>query len=84
MNAIAPGPFPTKMISGDKFATELMASTALRRWGPRTTPPGMAIFLASRAGSFVTGAVLALDGGMPRSASLLSRIGSDWAAEGCL
>jgi NAD(P)-dependent dehydrogenase (short-subunit alcohol dehydrogenase family) len=64
VNAIAPGPFPTEMISGDSFADELLDSTALRRWGRQDDAAGMAIFLASRAGSFVTGAVLALDGGM--------------------
>ncbi len=64
VNAIAPGPFPTDMISGDSFADELLASTAMHRWGRQDDAAGAAIFLASRAGSFVTGAVLALDGGM--------------------
>jgi NAD(P)-dependent dehydrogenase (short-subunit alcohol dehydrogenase family) len=64
VNAIAPGPFPTDMISGDSFADELLESIALRRWGRQDDAAGMAIFLASRAGSFVTGAILALDGGM--------------------
>jgi len=63
VNAIAPGPFPTKMISGDKFEAELMASTALGRWGTQEDAAGAAIFFASRAGAFVTGAVLAVDGG---------------------
>jgi NAD(P)-dependent dehydrogenase (short-subunit alcohol dehydrogenase family) len=52
------------MISGDSFADELLESIALRRWGRQDDAVGMAIFLASRAGSFVTGAILALDGGM--------------------
>ena len=33
VNAIAPGPFPTDMISGDAFAGDLLDSTALRRLG---------------------------------------------------
>ena len=64
VNAIAPGPFPTDTISGDSFADELGASTALRRWGRQDDAAGAAIFLASRAGSFVTGAILAVGGGM--------------------
>jgi NAD(P)-dependent dehydrogenase (short-subunit alcohol dehydrogenase family) len=64
VNAIAPGPFPTDMISGDSFADELLGSIPLRRWGRQDDAAGMALFLASRAGSFVTGAILALDGGM--------------------
>ena len=63
VNCIAPGPFPTDMISGDAFAEELLASTALRRWGSMEDAAGPAIFLASRAGAFITGAILAVDGG---------------------
>jgi len=63
VNAIAPGPFPTDMISGDAFEEELLASTALHRWGRQDDAAGAVIFFASRAGSFVTGAVLAVDGG---------------------
>ena len=72
VNAIAPGPFPTDMISGVPLPTTA-ESTALRRWGRQDDAAGMAIFLASRAGSFVTGAILALDGGM-------YSVGSYWSS----
>ena len=63
VNCIAPGPFPTQMISGDAFEAELMSTTALGRWGTTEDAAGPAIFLASRAGAFITGAILAVDGG---------------------
>jgi NAD(P)-dependent dehydrogenase (short-subunit alcohol dehydrogenase family) len=63
VNCIAPGPFPTKMISGDKFEAELLATTALGRWGTLEDAAGPAIFFASRAGAFITGEIIAVDGG---------------------
>ena len=72
-NAIAPGPFPTWMLStgvgtgGDVEGTDW---AALGRTVPRGrvgTPEdvaGTAIFLASRAGAYVVGEVIALDGGI--------------------
>jgi NAD(P)-dependent dehydrogenase (short-subunit alcohol dehydrogenase family) len=67
VNAIAPGRFPTKMtkaISDD--ALRLKAEEAmipLGRWGRGDDIAGAAVFLASRAGAYVNGAILPVDGG---------------------
>ena len=73
VNAIAPGPFPTWMLStgvgtgGDVEGTDWDAIGATMPRGRVGTPEdvaGTALFLASRAGAFVVGEVIALDGGM--------------------
>ena len=72
-NAIAPGPFPTWMLSTGVGTGGYVEGTdwdALGRTVPRGrvgTPEdvaGLAIFLASRAGAYVVGEVIALDGGI--------------------
>ncbi|MBV9255846.1 MAG: SDR family oxidoreductase, partial [Actinobacteria bacterium] len=73
VNAIAPGPFPTWMLStgvGTKGDVEGTDWAALGRTVPRGrvgTPEdiaGLAIFLSSRAGSFTVGDVITCDGGI--------------------
>jgi NAD(P)-dependent dehydrogenase (short-subunit alcohol dehydrogenase family) len=68
VNAIAPGPFESKMmayVTSDPVARrELERSVPLGRIGEPTDAAGMVAFLASRAGSYVTGAVVSLDGGL--------------------
>jgi len=66
VNAIAPGPFPSKMMAAtlDAFRDEIEASTPLRRIGRDSDMAGAAIFLASAAASYVTGAVIPVDGGI--------------------
>jgi len=67
VNAICPGPFLTPMNvpiadteEGKKF---IVGATALKRWGELEEIQGAAIYLASDAASYTTGAMLSVDGG---------------------
>jgi NAD(P)-dependent dehydrogenase (short-subunit alcohol dehydrogenase family) len=68
VNAIAPGPFESKMTASFLGNPEMREAVAqqvpLRRIGRPDDVAGLAIFLASRAGSYLTGAVIPLDGGI--------------------
>ncbi|MFJ8133289.1 SDR family oxidoreductase [Streptomyces hydrogenans] len=66
VNAIAPGPFPTKMTAGvfAQRGDELRRSNPLQRFGTPDDAAGLAVFLSSRASSYITGAVIPLDGGL--------------------
>jgi NAD(P)-dependent dehydrogenase (short-subunit alcohol dehydrogenase family) len=66
VNAIAPGPFPSKMmkVTLESFGEAIVASVPLKRIGEPEDMAGVAIYLASRAGAYVTGAVIPVDGGM--------------------
>ena len=66
VNAIAPGPFESKMMAAtlDAFGDAIAAAAPLGRIGRPDDMAGAAVFLASRAGSYVTGAVLPVDGGI--------------------
>jgi NAD(P)-dependent dehydrogenase (short-subunit alcohol dehydrogenase family) len=66
VNAIAPGPFESKMMAAtlEAFGDEIAARAPLGRIGRPDDMAGAAVFLASRAGSYVTGAVLPVDGGI--------------------
>jgi NAD(P)-dependent dehydrogenase (short-subunit alcohol dehydrogenase family) len=67
INAIAPGPFPSKMTAFmfDAGGEELIASNVpMGRVGRPDDMAGTAIFLSSRAGSYLTGAVIPVDGGV--------------------
>jgi NAD(P)-dependent dehydrogenase (short-subunit alcohol dehydrogenase family) len=66
VNAIAPGPFESKMMAAtlEAFGDQIASSAPMKRIGRPDDMAGAAIFLASRAGSYVTGAVLPVDGGI--------------------
>jgi NAD(P)-dependent dehydrogenase (short-subunit alcohol dehydrogenase family) len=65
VNALAPGPFPRAEVSerDPAFAARLASRTMLGRVGNAAEIRGPVLFLATEASSFVTGAVLAADGG---------------------
>ncbi|WP_372451714.1 SDR family oxidoreductase [Pseudonocardia oceani] len=66
VNAIAPGPFPTKMLAAvlDVEGEAIAASSPLGRIGRAEDMAGAAVYLSSRAGAWVTGVVLPVDGGI--------------------
>lgn len=66
VNAVAPGPFESKMMEATLSAIgdQIAAWSPLGRIGRPDDMAGVAVFLASRAGSYVTGAVIPVDGGI--------------------
>jgi len=66
VNAVAPGPFESKMMAWtlQEFGDAIAASSPLGRIGRPDDMAGVAVFLCSRAGSYVTGAVIPVDGGI--------------------
>lgn len=66
VNAIAPGPFDTKMMHEtiERFGGAIRASCPMGRIGQPEDLAGTAIFLSSRASSYITGAVIPVDGGI--------------------
>jgi len=67
VNGIAPGYFATdsnREMTGDKGVADWLSQrTSLGRWGNPHEIAGAAVFLASPAASYVTGQILAVDGG---------------------
>lgn len=68
VNAVAPGPFESKMMAFALDDPEMKAAIAagnpLGRIGRPDDMAGVAVFLSSRAGSYVNGAVIPVDGGI--------------------
>jgi len=68
VNAIVPGYFPTHMTDhmrdDPEAMTDLISRVPLGRMGAPQDIAGACIFLSSRAGAYVTGAELVVDGGM--------------------
>ena len=67
VNAIAPGPFATEMnrsLLDDPVKYQaFVAKIPMGRWGELHELAGAVLFLSSDASSFVTGSILAVDGG---------------------
>jgi NAD(P)-dependent dehydrogenase (short-subunit alcohol dehydrogenase family) len=66
VNVIAPGRYRSQMLENAielEGAEEMLAPIPLKRFAVADDLAGAAIFLSSRAGSFITGAVLPVDGG---------------------
>ncbi|HZG92993.1 MAG TPA: glucose 1-dehydrogenase [Pseudonocardia sp.] len=66
VNAIAPGPFESKMMAATlaEHGDEIAARSPLGRIGRPDDIAGVVVFLTSRAGSYITGAVIPVDGGI--------------------
>jgi NAD(P)-dependent dehydrogenase (short-subunit alcohol dehydrogenase family) len=68
VNAIAPGFFPSKMthfmISNEERMTEMRKTIPLGREGSKDDIGALALYLGSRASSYMTGNVIPLDGGV--------------------
>jgi gluconate 5-dehydrogenase len=65
VNCICPGFFPTKMSAGvlGQAGQRIIEGTPLRRVGNDQDLKGIAVLFASPASSFITGQVIAVDGG---------------------
>jgi NAD(P)-dependent dehydrogenase (short-subunit alcohol dehydrogenase family) len=66
VNAVAPGPFESKMMAAtlEAFGDQIAAAAPMKRIGRPDDMAGVAIFLASPAGAYVTGAIIPVDGGI--------------------
>jgi len=66
VNAVAPGPFESKMTEWllAQMREAILTACPLGRIGTPEDMAGVAIYLASRAGAYVTGAVIPVDGGI--------------------
>jgi NAD(P)-dependent dehydrogenase (short-subunit alcohol dehydrogenase family) len=66
VNAVAPGPFESKMMAAtlNAFGEAIAANAPLRRIGRPDDMAGVVVYLASRAGAYVTGTVIPVDGGI--------------------
>jgi NAD(P)-dependent dehydrogenase (short-subunit alcohol dehydrogenase family) len=65
VNAVAPGPFESKMMHEtlQRFGDAIRGQVPLGRIGRPEDMAGVTIYLASRAGAYLTGAVIPVDGG---------------------
>jgi NAD(P)-dependent dehydrogenase (short-subunit alcohol dehydrogenase family) len=70
VNAVAPGPFESKMMAAtlEAFGDQIAAAAPMKRIGRPDDMAGVAIFLASPAGAYVTGAIIPVDGGIATTA----------------
>lgn len=65
VNAIAPGPFPSRMndVEAEGVRRSIQTFIPLNRPGTAEDIEGLVVFLAARAGAYVNGATIPLDGG---------------------
>jgi len=73
VNAIAPGPFPSKMMAHtlENFGEQIRNGVPLNRIGEPGDMAGAAIYLSSKASNYVTGVVIPVDGGIVGAAGTL-------------
>ena len=66
VNAVAPGPFESKMMATvlAEYGEEIAAASPLGRIGRPDDMAGVAVYLSGRAGAWVTGAIIPVDGGI--------------------
>jgi 2-deoxy-D-gluconate 3-dehydrogenase len=67
VNAIAPGYFDTSLnknlINKPERLEKILAHIPMGRWGSPDEIKGLAVFLASDSSSYITGSIIAIDGG---------------------
>ena len=67
VNCLAPGPIATELpmsVLSEEQKSSFASRTAMNRWGRPEEIAGPALLLASDAGSYITGAVIVIDGGI--------------------
>jgi NAD(P)-dependent dehydrogenase (short-subunit alcohol dehydrogenase family) len=66
VNAVAPGPFESKMMAATlaERGEAIAAASPLGRIGRPDDMAGVAVFLSGRGGAYVTGAIIPVDGGI--------------------
>ena len=66
VNAIAPGPFESKMMAAtlEAFGDSIAASAPMKRIGKPADMAGIAVYLAGPAATYITGAIIPVDGGI--------------------
>jgi NAD(P)-dependent dehydrogenase (short-subunit alcohol dehydrogenase family) len=66
VNAVAPRPFESKMMHEtlERFHDVIVAGCPMGRIGDPADMAGVAIYLSSKAGAYVTGTVIPVDGGI--------------------
>lgn len=67
VNAVAPGWFDSPLaepwIKDERLAEAILSHVPVKKWGQADDITGAYLFLSSRASDFITGSVLAVDGG---------------------